>query len=160
METCNGQETQIKICERKNHISTLKRLVKKKFENQISFCTLLRRYFELQQRPHSPLVLPCGSASHAAGLASESKLDRISYGLRFPVTARLELADKSCCEVLQLGLPIKSWDITSILYLARRACIFILICVSAIKGKNRTFGVLCALRELCERRIRPFSWIL
>jgi ComF family protein len=35
---------------------------------------------EPRQRAHSPWVLPCGSASHAAGLASESKLDRIPYG--------------------------------------------------------------------------------
>ena len=50
---------------------------------------------EPQQRAHFPWVLPCGSASHAAGLASESKLDRIPYGRRF-------LA--ACCGILQCAL--------------------------------------------------------
>ena len=46
---------------------------------------------EPQQRAHSPWVLPFGSASHAAGLASESKLDRIPYGRRFPAACGGEL---------------------------------------------------------------------
>jgi hypothetical protein len=42
---------------------------------------------EPQQRALTPWVLPCGSASHAAGLASESKSDRIPYGEDSPLLA-------------------------------------------------------------------------
>ena len=45
---------------------------------------------EPQQRAHSPWVLPFGIASHAAGLASESKLDRIPYGRKFRVFAKID----------------------------------------------------------------------
>jgi len=36
-----------------------------------------------------------------AVLASESELDKIPFGRRFLAATRLELADKSCCGVLQ-----------------------------------------------------------
>jgi hypothetical protein len=42
--------------------------------------------------------MPCGSASQAAGLVSESEIERIPYGRRFLAATRLKLADKSCCE--------------------------------------------------------------
>jgi len=54
---------------------------------ELSYSALCQSdYVEPQQRAHSPWL--------AAGLASESKLERIPYGRRFLV---------ACCEVLQFA---------------------------------------------------------
>ena len=56
------------------------------------------RFVEPRQRAHSPWVLPAVSASHAAGLTSESKLDRIPYGEDSPSLAARSFNRDSGCQ--------------------------------------------------------------
>jgi len=63
--------------------------------------TLFPNSLELLQRAHSPQVLPDGSASRAAGLASESKNCKIPYSRR-EALPQGRTFPAACCRVLQL----------------------------------------------------------
>jgi hypothetical protein len=59
---------------------------------------------EPQQRADSPQVLPVGSASRAAGLASESENSHLPYGRREALPQGRTFPAACCRESLLMGL--------------------------------------------------------